>query len=234
MPDTPLTLIVGASRGLGLQMTRELLGRQQRVIATIRSAEVPPALAALRNEFGDRLRIETLDTTDRAQLAALADRLRGETLDVLLVNAGVMTTEEPAEAASVDAFTSMMVTNALAPIIVARALVGLVRDGDGVVAFMSSRMGSVAANLKGQSELYRASKAALNSLARSFFVTLGDRKLTVVCLSPGWVVTDMGRPTPDVAVPIEASMAGLADVIAGEKGRHRHRFLHYDGAEVPW
>lgn len=108
-----------------------------------------------------------------------------------------------------------MYTNAAAPIRLARRLLPLIADG-GTLAFMSSNMGSVADNLSGGMELYRASKAALNSLTRGFVATnVGDRPIAVLTMHPGWVRTAMGGP--DAPLAIEESMAGLADVIEASR-----------------
>jgi NAD(P)-dependent dehydrogenase (short-subunit alcohol dehydrogenase family) len=80
-------------------------------------------------------------------------------------------------------------------------------------------------------ELYRASKAALNSLTRSLVAKL-DRPLTVLSLHPGWVRTDMGGASADL--DIETSVRGLVDVILARRGTPGSAFLDYSGAELPW
>ena len=105
------------------------------------------------------------------------------------------------------------------------------RAGDGILAFTSSAMGSVALNSGGY-ELYRASKAALNSLTRGLYAEVGGRRLTALTLHPGWVRTDMGGPGAPVSV--EQSARGIVDVLERERGRRGHRFVDYKGAEIPW
>ena len=123
-----------------------------------------------------------------------------------------------------------MYTNAVAPIRIARWLLPLVHGG-GTVAFIS-HMGSIADNRSGGMDLYRASKAALNSLTRGFVANdVGDRPITVFTMHPGWVRTAMGGP--DAPLAIEESVAGLADVIEARRVLG-HRFLDYQGAELPW
>ena len=119
---------------------------------------------------------------------SLGDRV----LDAVLINAGVAGPEHrSASAATAAEVGEMMFTNAIAPIRLARTLVGKIRPGSGVLAFTSSVMGSVAENPGGH-ELYRASKAALNSLSRGLWGELHG--LTLLSLHPGWVRTDMGGP----------------------------------------
>jgi NAD(P)-dependent dehydrogenase (short-subunit alcohol dehydrogenase family) len=101
-----------------------------------------------------------------------------------------------------------------------------------MVAFMTSGLGSVANNTVGGSELYRASKAALNSLARSFAARLGGRQITVLAVAPGWVRTDMGGRSAPLSA--EASVRGIVDVLDARRGSHRHGFVDYRGCELPW
>ena len=221
MSDT--VLIVGASRGIGLGLAREYKARGWQVIATVRG-DAPPELADAR--------VERLELTDVAQGAALAAALAGEALRHVILNAGVMS-DKPFPAGAEDGeIARMFGTNAVAPVRLARQLLPLVADG-GAIGFMSSRVGSVGDNDGGGMELYRASKAALNSLVRSFSVTeVRRRPLAVLSLHPGWVRTDMGGAGAQVSV--DESARGLADVMAAEAGKPGHRFVDYRGQVIPW
>jgi len=150
----------------------------------------------------------------------------------VLVNAGVSGPEhKSASASTAEEIGELMFTNAIAPVRLARSLAEHVRPGSGVIAFTSSVMGSVTMNAGGH-ELYRASKAALNSLARGLWSELTSRRLTLVSLHPGWVRTDMGGAA--AAVSVEDSAAGMVKVIEQQSGAHQHRFLDYNGKELPW
>ena len=106
------------------------------------------------------------------------------------------------------------------------------RDGPGIVAFMSSGLGSVADKTDSYSDLYSASKAALNSLSRSFAASLGRRRITVLAMAPGWVRTDMGgRGAP---LSVEESVRGIVDVLESRAGTVRHGFVDHRGREVAW
>lgn len=232
MADVSLALVVGANRGIGLGVVKEFLARGWGVIATARQPEAATALAKLAEKHPGRVAIEPLEMTDVAQLDGLAKRLDGRMLDVALVNAGIAgPAHMSASAATEEEIGALMFVNAIAPIRLARHLVPLLRPGSGVLAFTSSAMGSVALNTGGH-ELYRASKAALNSLTRGLYNELGGRRLTVLTLHPGWVRTDMGGKSAPVSV--EQSARGVVDVIEREKGSHRHAFIDYTGAEVAW
>lgn len=218
----PVALIAGASRGLGLGLARELTGRGWRVIGTVRAPSAAPG----------GFEAATLDVTDPASVAALRGRLAGTRLDLVFVNAGVSgPAHQDAGRATAEELGVLFATNAAGPIGLARALLPLVVPETGVVAFMTSRMGSVAANETGDMALYRASKAALNSLVRSFGATQG-REVAVLALHPGWVRTDMGGP--DAPLDVATSARGLADVLEASRGTRRHAFLDHRGNAIPW
>src|SRR5262249_19830858 len=145
------------------------------------------------------LRIEQVDIADQGSIKALRQRLAGQVFDLVFVNAGISLRQD-AENADDEDVTTLFLTNAVGPLRVARAFLDQVRDRNGIVAFMSSGLGSVADNNHGYSELYSASKAALNSLMRSFAAKLGGRRITVLAVAPGWVRTDMGGAGAPLAV----------------------------------
>jgi NAD(P)-dependent dehydrogenase (short-subunit alcohol dehydrogenase family) len=229
MAEDRRALVVGASRGLGLGLAAELQGRGWNVVATARDEAGRRRL----QELGGAVRVETLDINDDAGIAALRRRLADRELDLVFVNAGISPPERPDAAhASRDEAAAVFLTNAVAPIRVARAFVDLVRDGSGVIAFMSSGLGSIANKTDSYSELYSASKAALNSLSRSLAASLGGERVTVLAIAPGWVRTDMGGPHATVGV--EESVRGIVDVLERRAGSGKHGFVDYRGRDVAW
>jgi NAD(P)-dependent dehydrogenase (short-subunit alcohol dehydrogenase family) len=176
--------------------------------------------------------IAQLDMNDPSMLDRFAGGLTGNMLDAILVNAGVSGPDHrSANEATAAEIGELMFTNAIAPIRLARSLANNIRSGSGVLAFTSSVMGSVAENAGGH-ELYRASKAALNSLTRGLWSEMRSRNITMLSLHPGWVRTDMGGSS--AAVSIEDSAAGIVSVIEQQSGAHQHRFLDYTGKEIAW
>lgn len=217
-------LIIGASRGIGLGLTQELIRRGWDVVATQRSAS--PALAATGAQ------VATVDIDDSDTITALAASLAGRTFDHVLINAGISGGRaDTASTVSREAMAQLFWTNAIAPIRAGRILLPLVKDG-GSIGFMSSILGSVGGRGHAHAELYSASKAALNSLTRGFAVQdVGSRTVAVLTLHPGWVKTDMGGPGADI--DIATSVKGLADVIAATRPPGQ-RYVDYSGATIPW
>ena len=224
-------LIIGASRGLGLGLAEEYLKRGWGVIATMRG-NARTGLNDLEDRHGDRLEIEQLDVNRSDQLAALRAKLEGRRLDLLFVNAGIA--NDPGETiadVSTEEFTRVMVTNALSPMRTVEALQHLV-PATGAIAVMTSGLGSVADNESGGWEIYRASKASLNTLMRSFAARRSADRRALFMMHPGWVRTDMGGPKADLSV--SESVSGVVDVIANNTGQPGLRFLDYRGGTVRW
>jgi len=228
MPKT--ALIVGASRGLGLGLAAAYVQRGWRVIATARGSA--PELERLAAAHADRVRVERLDIDDDAAQRRFAEAVKGERLDLAFVNAGVMGPHDQSLAAlSPEQVGEVMWTNAFAPVRLAQRLLAQVPDG-GQVAFMTSQMGSITDNSSGIYDLYRASKAAQNMLARSFAVRdVAGRPIAVLSLHPGWVQTAMGGPNAPLSVA--ESVEGLVGVLERETAPG-HRFLNYRGEELGW
>jgi NAD(P)-dependent dehydrogenase (short-subunit alcohol dehydrogenase family) len=233
MSEDRWALIVGASRGLGLGLAAELQSRGWNVVATVRDEAGERRLQKLVSKPGGELRFEQLDINNDAQIAALRRRLDGTVFDLVFVNAGIAPQGRgDAARASRDEAAAIFMTNAVAPMRVARAFLDRVRTGPGIIAFMSSGLGSVANKTDSYSELYSASKAALNSLSRSLAASLGGRQITVLAVAPGWVRTDMGgRGAP---LSVEDSVRGIVDLLESRAGTGRDGFVDYRGREVEW
>ena len=225
MPNT--ALIVGASRGLGRGLAQEYLRRGWRVIGTVRNERGERAL----RETGD-VQVERLDVADEAQGEALARKLKRETLDLLFLNAGVMGPPELLSA-SADEIDQVMQANAFGPAKLAWRLLERVPSRTGVVAFMSTGMGSIADNSSGGYDVYRASKAAQNMLARSLWAAEGQsRGITMLSINPGWVKTDMGGR--GASIDVATSVRGIAEQVERHAGAGGHRFIGWNGREWPW
>jgi len=230
--STQTILIVGASRGLGYAMAEEYLKQGWRVVGTVRGERATP-LHDLAARSDGRLEIETLDINIPDQIAALRARLAGRAFDVLFVNPGVVNSnpDQAVGEVSQEEFTRVMVTNALSPMRVVEGLQDLVPP-TGVIGVMSSGQGSVANNTAGMRELYRGSKAALNTFMRSFAARHADDPRAMVLMAPGWVRTDLGGP--DARLTIQDSVPSLVQVLMDARGKPGLRYIDYLGRVVPW
>ncbi|MEU8356421.1 SDR family NAD(P)-dependent oxidoreductase [Nonomuraea sp. NPDC048882] len=215
-------LVIGASRGLGLVLVNELARRGWKVVATVR--EGAP-------DWGDGIEGETLEMTSPEQLVALRERLSGRELDLLFVNAAIDRGDLTIDEVPTGMFTEVMITNALSPLRALAALRDLVRPG-GTVAVMSSEQGSISRNTEGGYELYKASKAALNQLMRSYATRHADDGHTKLLIDPGHNRTRLGGP--DAPLDPEESVPAVVDVLEAQTGAPGLQFLDRHGEPVPW
>ncbi len=217
-----IVLVTGANRGIGLELCRQLKARGDEVIAVCRTTT--PELNALG------VRVESgVDVTDDAGVAALAKRLAGTKLDVLVNNAGVLEVDA-LDALEFDKLRRQFEINTLGPLRVTSALLPLLRAGS-KVALITSLMGSNADNGSGGFYGYRMSKAALNIAGVSLARDLAAKKIAVVLLHPGMVSTAM---TGNNGIEASESVKGLLariDELTLERTGH---FVHQNGRELPW
>jgi NAD(P)-dependent dehydrogenase (short-subunit alcohol dehydrogenase family) len=224
-------LVVGATKGIGLGLVEKYLADGWRVVAT--TIEASAGLDRLVAAHSDRLDVLPLDITDVAAVTALRDDLAARGLDVLHIVAGVyQATFAPIWEQPGEEILRVLNTNAIGAIRMAELFSPVVRKG-GVFAFTSSGMGSMTRNTKGNVDLYRISKAALNMLARSFSAYHAGSGRAVLLLCPGWAKTDMGGP--DATIEIADSVAGMVKLVT-EADTHddEARFFEYSGDAIAW
>lgn len=220
-------LIVGASRGIGREFARQYAADADRVIATYRNQSDGIALGAFC------ARTVALDLLQSGYAAALDRELAKESLDLAIIVAGVAgPRSEHISAPDREDFDTVMRTNVLAAMQLIPMLADRLAATHGKLAVISSRMGSIGNTTSAYSWLYRASKAALNSVLKSASIELGSRGVVCMALHPGWVRTDMGGKGADLSV--EESVSSMRHVIAAANRSHNGRFLNYNGEQLEW
>ena len=221
-------LLIGASRGIGLELARQYRDSGWRVIATARSAEGLERLQALGCET---LRV---DVADPAANSGLAWQLDGEKLDLAIYVAGVVDRTPAPQPPTREAFDALMHTNVLGAMQVIPQILPMLHEARGTLACISSVMGSQQETTTGSAWLYRVSKAALNMVVRCVQAESAD--VTVLALHPGWVQTDMGGPQAPLSPERSAAdlRQTLAQVQAQRSPAHRGAFLNHDGTPLPW
>ncbi|MBY0242601.1 MAG: SDR family oxidoreductase [Burkholderiaceae bacterium] len=228
----PSALIIGASRGIGHELVRQYLRDGWRVIATARKPDDVNALAAMGAHA------HGLDVTNVEAVAGLGWKLDGEQLDVAILNAGVFGPRHDGFPLQTD-FDQVMHTNVLAAMRLLPIMAPWVaaafdkKNGKhGKLAVLSSRMGSLSERNHPSGSLYRASKAALNSVLIDTALTFGPQGVTCVALHPGWVQTDMGGAGADITV--EESATGIRHTLATLPASPTATYRNYDGTEIGW
>jgi NAD(P)-dependent dehydrogenase (short-subunit alcohol dehydrogenase family) len=218
-------LILGASRGIGHELARQYLADGWRVIATARRVGDCDELGQLGAE------VQPLDVTSVDSIAALGWRLDGEVIDCAWLVAGVYGPRH-AGFPTQDEFDTVMHTNVLSAMRLLPLVAPLVASSRGKLAVLSSRMGSLAARASADGSLYRASKAALNSVLLDAAITHGAQGATCVAFHPGWVQTDMGGR--GATLEVEESARDLRRVLSSLPESANGTFLNHDGSPIPW
>ncbi|MEK8032021.1 SDR family oxidoreductase [Ideonella sp. DXS29W] len=222
---TTTVLIVGASRGIGLELARQYLGDGARVFATARTED---GLKLLRSEGA---RVLKLDVNDATSVAGLAWQIDGEAFDTIVINAGVYGPRtQGLQTPTAADFDAVMHTNVLGPMRVVPQLVDALGEG-ARLGVISSRMGSMGLRSNAEGWLYRASKAAVNSVLKDISLALAG-KAVCVALHPGWVRTDMGGSEADLDVADSAR--DLRRTLAALTPEDNGRFLNHDGQPLAW
>ena len=219
-------LITGAAGGIGRELARQLAARGTTVIAACRKPSTELAQLPVRVEAG-------IDLATDAGCTALAARVAGVPLDLVIHNAGVLSEEsiDSMGDAAVARIRHQFEVNALAPLRLTALLAPQFAPGAKLV-LITSRMGSIADNTSGGYYGYRMSKAALNAAGRSLAHDLAPRGVAVALLHPGFVQTPMtgGRGDVDAATAASNLLARIDQLTPATSGS----FLHANGSPLPW
>ena len=230
-------MITGASRGIGLELTKKELEAGSRVLATCRNPEFAESLKSLVDQYPETLWVDVLDVESEGAVQKLMQDLvaDGEKVDCLYNNAGIIDWRTMNEV-DAEAMERVYKVNVVGAMLVLRHALPLLQNGtDKLVINVSSRLGSIA--LRGHSQLggaiaYSASKAALNMLTKQASIDLAEQGITVISISPGWVRTDMGGP--EAKYTVEESVERILRNVGNFSPEDSGRFFGEDGEELPW
>ena len=246
-------LVVGASRGIGLELTRQWLQRGYRVFAAARTRSLE--LEALASSYpataeeGGALTFTPVDLRDASTIEALGTRLATstESLHWVFNSAGVLHgegfgPERKLEDLDPAALQQVFAVNALAPVLLAQALLPLLRHRErSLFASLSARVGSISDNRLGGWYAYRASKAAQNQFLKTLSLELRRRapRCVVLALHPGTVDTALSRPfqrnvPPHKLFSVERAARQLIEIMDQATPATSGSFLAWDGSEIPW
>jgi NAD(P)-dependent dehydrogenase (short-subunit alcohol dehydrogenase family) len=236
-------VVTGANRGLGLELTRQLLAAGDEVVAAAREPKKAEVLNKLVATSGGRATVVRLDVGDPAEIDAAALQIgeRFDAVDLLINNAGIWTAPGEPERVSggplaelrPEPVLELLRVNAVAPILVTQALApGLAAAGRAVVVNLSSGLGSIERTTARGNIAYAMSKAALNMVTRQLAAELAGQGTVVVSMSPGWVATDMGGPSASLEPP--ESVHGILNVLDALTPAQSGSFLDHTGARLPW
>lgn len=228
--------ITGANRGIGLELTRQLLKEGNKIMAGCRNPEAADDLRALQRKFND-LEVHELAVDDENSVLSCFKKLSDDNqkIDLLFNNAGIIDWDE-LSAVTPDSLEKVYRTNLIGALLVLRSSVSCLRKStQPLVVNLSSRLGSI--SLRGNTQLggaiaYQCSKAALNMLTKQAAIDLSTLGIRVISLSPGWVKTDMGGSEAkyEVSESVRLMLQALDNLKPGDSGI----FLGEDGSEISW
>lgn len=217
----PSVLITGANRGIGLEFARQYSSDGWDVVATARQS------SAELDALG--VRVEPLDMRDLDAVTELGGSM--DRLDLLIANAGTWIPEQGETAEDGRAWADMMVTNAIAPYLLAKSVLGLVASARGKLIALTSGMGSIAESSGGYVP-YRTSKAALNMAWHALGIEAKRHGVVAAVIDPGWVKTRMGGPNAPTAP--EQSVGDMRALIERLGPEQSGSFLKRDGSKHAW
>lgn len=238
-------LITGANRGIGLQLVKHYSQKQWQVYATYRDEHQD--LLEYTKQY-DNLTLLKLDVSCVDSINKLKRSMTGIGLQLLINNAGIHGDRShrfgATEQQNIDKWHETFTINTIAPMLITEALLDNLKLGaladkaakaenpEAKVAFITSKMGSIADNSSGGSYVYRSSKAALNSVVKSLSHDVKADNISVAAIHPGWVKTRMGGPNG--LIDVETSVAGISQVIEQMNQQNSGQFVNYDGNTIPW
>jgi NAD(P)-dependent dehydrogenase (short-subunit alcohol dehydrogenase family) len=226
-------LITGANRGIGLELAKRYVENGERVIGCCRSAAAATELQSL-SQHGD-LEVLEVQVSDAESVRALAAKLAGETIDILINNAGTSgpdRDEQTVYRMDFEGWANTFAVNTLAPVRIMQALLDNLKASDsGKLVTITSQLGALSLDLP-FAYAYSTSKAAINKFMKLAAIDLRNEGISVALIHPGWVKTDMGGSKADLSP--EESARGIVNVIANLSLDNTGGFWKWNGEVHGW
>ncbi|USD64046.1 SDR family oxidoreductase [Vibrio sp. SCSIO 43136] len=222
--------ITGASRGIGLELTKQFLRAGNCVVATYRN-QISQQLHDL--SANENLTLVELDVSNEQSINELSSKIKLEHIDLLINNAGVIGPEQQSrQDVRSQPWLETFAVNTIAPLLVSEALLPwLEKSNNPRILTISSQMGSLNRESTGM-YAYRSSKAAVNKVMQVLAIELRDKRITVCPVHPGWVKTDMGGEEADISV--EQSAAGILALADKVSFAQSGTFFTWEGEVHDW
>ena len=225
-------MIVGATRGIGLELVNQYAEDGNKVIACARDIAAAEQLDALAGG-SEHISIEQLDISDPASIEAASAKIGDAAIDTLVVVAGAVGGgRQSLDDLDIEEWHSALNTNTIGPMLVARAFKSnLVASGNGNLMILSSQLGASTWPLGGM-YIYSSTKAAVGKVGKILSIDWAKDPIIVSVMHPGWVQTDMGGPQAEITS--EESASGIRNVLASLTKEDSGNFYKWNGDIHPW
>ena len=227
-------MIVGATRGIGLELTKQYAEEGNSVIACARDTGSASLLDELASG-SDNITIEQLDVANPSSIEEASSKIGTTAIDTVIIVAGAvggMPENQSIDNIDIEEWHRTLDTNTIGPLLVAKAFKdNLVSSGDGNLMILSSQLGASTWPMGGM-YIYSTTKAAVGKAGKILSLDWAEEPITVSIMHPGWVQTDMGGPTAEITA--EESASGIRNVINGLTKEDSGNFYKWNGEIHPW
>ena len=227
-------MIVGATRGIGLELTKQYANEGNQVIACARDTSNSPLLDEVASS-SDNIKIEQLDIADPASIESASDRIGESIIDSVIIVAGWvggMPDNQTIDNINIDEWHNTLNINTIGPLLVAKAFkANLAASGKGNLMILSSQLAASTWPMGGM-YIYSTTKAAVSKVGQILALDWAEDPIIVSIMHPGWVQTDMGGPTAEITA--EESASGIRNVISGLTKEDSGNFYKWNGDIHPW
>jgi NAD(P)-dependent dehydrogenase (short-subunit alcohol dehydrogenase family) len=225
-------LIVGATRGIGLELAKQYATNGDEVIACARDTSAAEQLDALAASTSGIV-VEQLDISDPASIENASKRIGDGPIDIVLIVAGAVGGQHQSlDDFDIEQWHRTLDTNTIGPALVARAFKpNLAASGNGNLMILTSQLAASTWPMGGML-IYSTTKAAVSKVGQILALDWKEEPITVTLMHPGWVQTDMGGPNAQITA--EESASGIREVIAGLSKEESGNFYKWNGEIHPW